>query len=44
MRKWIVAALVLSVATGARGSGDDLIVLATRTSTLSGSLNLAEGS
>ena len=29
---------------GARGSGDDRIVLATRTSTLSGSLNLAEGS
>jgi hypothetical protein len=29
---------------GARGSGDDRIVLASRTSTLSGSLNLAEGS
>jgi hypothetical protein len=28
---------------GARGSGDDRIVLATRTSTLSGRLNLAEG-
>jgi hypothetical protein len=29
---------------GARGGGDDRIVLATHTSTLSGSLNLAEGS
>jgi hypothetical protein len=28
---------------GARGNGDDRIVLATRTSTLSGHLNLAEG-
>lgn len=44
MRKWIVAALVLSVATGARGGGDGLTDLASRTSTLSGSLNLAAGS
>ena len=29
---------------GARGSGDDRIVIASRASTLSGSLNLAEGS
>jgi hypothetical protein len=29
---------------GARGSGDDRIVIASRTSALSGSLNLAEGS
>ena len=29
---------------GARGSGDDRIDIASRTSTLSGSLNLAEGS
>ena len=43
MRKWIVAALVLTVATGARGSGDGPTDLASRTSTLSGSVNHAEG-
>jgi hypothetical protein len=42
---WEVDALSSTgIFAGARGSGDDRIVLATRTSTLSGSLKLAKGS